>query len=190
MSVKEEKSTESLEAQNTKEQKKSTSSKSKNKKRWTKTAKLEAELEDTKADLQEMKDKFLRLMAEFENFKKRMFKDNLEIRKTAAKDVLLDLLPVLDDFDRAKLAADDEQSPEYFSEGIALVYEKLKNTLHHRGLEAIDPKGEAFNPEDHEAITKIPAPDPSLKGQIIDTIEKGYKLNDTIIRHPKVVVGD
>lgn len=189
MSVKEDNQEESLDTQST-ANKEPEKEKPKSKKRWSKTAKLEAALAEKEGEFQEMKDKFLRLMAEFENFKKRMFKESLEIRKTAAKDVMLDLLPILDDFDRAKQAADDDTSPEYFSEGIALVYEKFKNTLQNRGLEAINPTGEAFNSEEHEAITKIPAPDAASKGQIIDTIEKGYKLNDAIIRHPKVVVGD
>lgn len=141
------------------------------------------------ANLAEAKDKHLRLFAEFENFRKRSSKEKLELRKTAAADTLLAILPVLDDFDRAKKSADSEDSEEKFSEGVVLVYDKLYKTLDGLGLEQMESTNEPFDPEIHEAITEIPAPTEELKGKVIDTIEKGYKLNDKIIRYAKVVVG-
>lgn len=141
-------------------------------------------------ELAELKDKYLRLFAEFDNYKKRTARERLELIRTASEDLVSRLLPVLDDFDRAKKNADDESTPETFSEGVSLVYHKLHNVLESRGLKAMDPEERNFDPELHEAITKIPAPDDSLKGKIIDTIEKGYYLNDKIIRHAKVVIGE
>jgi len=109
--------------------------------------------------------------------------------KTAAQDTMSVLLPVLDDFDRAKKSADSPDSEEKFSEGIELLYHKIYHILNSKGLESMESTGEAFDPELHEAITEIPAPTEELKGKVIDTIEKGYKLKDKIIRHAKVVVG-
>ena len=145
-----------------------------------------AELE---SDLDESKDKYLRLYAEFDNYKKRTVKERLDLINTAGREVISSLLPVLDDFDRAKKSADDEESKEVFSEGVSLVYNKLKNLMKARGLEPMDTNGIEFDPEYHEAITEIPAPSEDEKGKIIDTIETGYLLNDKIIRHAKVVVG-
>ncbi len=147
------------------------------------------ELEQLKTEKKELNDKFLRLFAEFENFKKRTFKEKVETLSTAAKDTLVSLLPILDDFDRAKLNAEDENSKEPFSEGVNMVYNKLYSTLKGLGLQEMVTNGEAFNPDFHEAITEIPAPDEEMKGKIIDTVLKGYKLKDKIIRHAKVVVG-
>ncbi|MCH2084863.1 MAG: nucleotide exchange factor GrpE [Saprospiraceae bacterium] len=137
----------------------------------------------------ELKDKYLRLFAEFENYKKRTFKEKLELMKTAAQDTMSALLPVLDDFDRAKKNAEDQSTEEIFSEGVNLVYNKLYSVLKNKGLEAMESNGEVFDPELHEAITEIPAPTSELKGKIVDTIEKGYTLKDKIIRHAKVVTG-
>ena len=137
----------------------------------------------------ELKDKYLRLFAEFENYKKRTFKEKLELMKTAAQDTMSALLPVLDDFDRAKKNAEDQSTEEVFSEGVNLVYNKLYSVLKNKGLEAMESNGEVFDPELHEAITEIPAPTSELKGKIVDTIEKGYTLKDKIIRHAKVVTG-
>lgn len=135
-----------------------------------------------------LKDKYLRLRAEFDNYRKRTLKEKLEDRKLAKKDIVTDLLPVLDDFDRAKQVAEANEA-EAFSEGIKLVYQKLQNKLAQHGLEAIDSNGATFDPDIHEAFTEISAPAKEMKGKVIDTIEKGYKLNGIIIRHPKVVVG-
>lgn len=144
---------------------------------------------ELEASLAEAKDKYLRLFAEFENFKKRNTKERLDLLRTAGSETVRDLLPVLDDFDRAKLSADDESSPESFSEGVTLVYQKLHNILNSKGLKPMETNGEVFDPELHEAITEIPAATDDMKGKIIDTVETGYYFNEKIIRFPKVVVG-
>ncbi|MCB0641375.1 MAG: nucleotide exchange factor GrpE [Phaeodactylibacter sp.] len=148
-----------------------------------------SEVETLRQQNAELKDKYLRLYAEFDNYKKRTVKEKIEMMKTAAQDTLSALLPVLDDFDRAKKNADDESTTEVFTEGVQLVYNKLHSILKNKGLEAMKSDGEAFDPELHEAFTEIPAPSDDLKGKIVDTIEKGYLLNDRIIRHAKVVIG-
>lgn len=141
------------------------------------------------AEVQELKDKYIRLLAEFENYKKRTIKEKLDLMKTAAADTMTALLPVLDDFDRAKKNADDDNSTEQFSEGVNLVYNKLYTVLKQKGLEPMDTNGKDFDPDSHESITEIPAPTAELKGKIVDTIEKGYLLKDKIIRYAKVVIG-
>jgi len=149
----------------------------------------EAELEKLRNDYQELKDKYLRLYAEFENYKKRTIREKMETMKTASQDTMSALLPILDDFDRAKKLGEDESSPETFPEGLKLLYNKLYSTLEQKGLQPMNPTGERFDPELHEAFTEVPAPSEDMKGCVVDTIEKGYKLNDKIIRHAKVVVG-
>lgn len=148
-----------------------------------------AEFEELQEEKDELKDKYLRLLAEFENYKRRTIKEKLDLMKSAAQDTMSAMLPVLDDFDRAKKSAEDDSSAETFSEGVALVYNKLNSSLGQLGLKAFDATGEPFDPESHEAITEVPAPTDEMKGKVIDTIEKGYKLNDRIIRYAKVVVG-
>ena len=139
--------------------------------------------------LQNEKNKFLRLFAEFENYKKRTSKERLDLFKTASQDVMVALLPVLDDFDRAYQEISKSKEKELLK-GVELISNKLKDTLKNKGLELIDVKpGDVFNADDHEAITQIPAPNEDLKGKIIDVIEKGYKLGDKVIRFPKVVIG-
>lgn len=137
----------------------------------------------------ELKDKYIRLMAEFDNFRKRTNRERLENMNMAAKDTLVALLPILDDFDRAKANAEDENSQEPFSEGVLMIYNRLHATLKNIGLEEMVSNGEVFDADKHEAITEIPAPSEEMKGKIVDTTEKGYKLKDKIIRHAKVVVG-
>ena len=137
----------------------------------------------------ELKDKHLRLMAEFTNYKRRTGEQRLELTRTAAQDTLSALLPVLDDFDRAKTNADKPDTEEQFSEGVTLVYDKLYKILGNKGLQPMDSTGEPFDPDLHEALTEIPAPTEDLKGKVVDTIERGYYLGDKIIRHAKVVVG-
>ncbi len=149
----------------------------------------EEEIVELKQQVGELKDKYLRIYAEFENFRKRSVREKLDMMKTAAQDTMSVLLPVLDDFDRAKKSADSADSEEKFTEGIELLYHKIYNVLENKGLESMNSTGEAFDPELHEAITEIPAPTEEMKGKVIDTIEKGYKLKDKIIRHAKVVVG-
>jgi len=154
-----------------------------------KKKKAALELEEKKQELGELKDKYLRLQAEFDNFRKRTMKEKLEFMVTAAQDTMTVLLPVLDDFDRAKKNAEDENSAEPFSEGVMLVYNKLHKNLEQKGLKVMESTGEDFDPELHEAITEIPAPSEEMKGKVMDTVEKGYFLKDKIIRHAKVVVG-
>jgi len=137
----------------------------------------------------ELKDKYLRLVAEFENYKKRTVREKIDLMDNAAKDTLTKLLPVVDDFDRAKKISDDEGSQEVFPDGVTMVYNKLHTTLKGIGLSAMETNGELFDAEMHEAVTEIPAPNDDMKGKVIDTIEKGFLLNDKIIRHAKVVVG-
>jgi len=137
----------------------------------------------------ELKDKYLRLVAEFENYKKRTVREKIDLMDNAAKNTLTKLLPVVDDFDRAKKISDDEGSQEVFPDGVTMVYNKLHTTLKGIGLSAMETNGELFDAEMHEAVTEIPAPNDDMKGKVIDTIEKGFLLNDKIIRHAKVVVG-
>ena len=149
----------------------------------------DSEIDELKAQVAESKDKYLRLMAEFENYKKRAVRQRMEYMEMAAKDTLTAILPVLDDFDRAKKNAEDDSSEEPFSEGVLLVYNKLHNILSQKGLTVMESTGADFDPELHEALTQIPAPTEDMKGKVIDTIESGYLLKEKIIRHAKVVVG-
>ncbi len=144
-----------------------------------------AELEST---LTELKEKHLRLLAEFDNYKKRTSRERYELLNTASKDVILALLPVVDDFERA-LKVDADGQAVTSKEGIRLIYNRLLNVLQSQGLKAMESNGEAFDADLHDAITEVPAPRPDLVGKIIDTVEKGYSLNDKIIRHAKVVIG-
>lgn len=140
-------------------------------------------------DLAREKDKFLRLFAEFENYKRRTAKERLDLFKTANQEVLQAMLPVLDDFDRA-INEIKKSDDDVLLKGVELIHEKLKNTVNSKGLEEVEVKvGDIFNADFAEAITQIPAPSPNLKGKIVDILEKGYKLGDKIIRFPKVVIG-
>ncbi|WP_417854782.1 nucleotide exchange factor GrpE [Xanthomarina gelatinilytica] len=145
--------------------------------------------EQLQEELKLEKDKFLRLFAEFENYKRRTAKERIELFKTASQDVMLSLLPILDDFDRAYSEISKTKEKELLK-GVELINSKLKNTLKGKGLEEIElESGDVFNADIHEAITQIPAPSDDLKGKIVDVVEKGYKLGDKIIRFPKVVIG-
>lgn len=140
-------------------------------------------------DLQKEKDRFLRLFAEFENFKRRTAKERIDLFKTAGESVLKDLIPVMDDFDRAMVEIGKSEDKQ-LADGVILIHNKLRNTLNSKGLEVADVNaGDTFNADDHEAVTQIPAPTEDMKGKIIDVIEKGYKLGDKTIRFPKVVIG-
>lgn len=135
------------------------------------------------------KERYLRLFAEFENYKKRTTKERIELFKTAGKDIMVSLLPVLDDFERA-LKGFTEESDDVHVQGMQLISNKLKEAVTQKGLELSETSvGDVFNADLHEAITQIPAPSDDMKGKIIDVIEKGYKLGDKIIRYPKVVIG-
>ncbi|MDE3236075.1 MAG: nucleotide exchange factor GrpE [Bacteroidota bacterium] len=149
----------------------------------------EPETEKLKAELQEQKDKYLRLMAEFDNFRRRTAKENIELRQTAAKDVIISLLEVLDDCDRAEKQLKSGADIEIQKEGIMLVFNKLRNNLQSKGVKAMESLNTDFDVEKHEAITEIPAPTEALKGKVLDEVEKGYYLNEKIIRFAKVVVG-
>lgn len=141
-----------------------------------------------KSQLDESKDKYLRLFAEFDNYKKRVMKERLDLIKNANQDTILSLLPILDDFERAKKASEAENSNEKFSEGVLLVYNKLNSIMSNLGLKVLEVNGDDFNPELHEAVSEISISE-ETKGKIVDTVERGYQLNDKIIRFPKVVVG-
>ena len=146
--------------------------------------------EKLEAELKQEKDKFLRLFAEFENYKRRTSKERIELFSTASEGVMKTLLPVLDDFERALSHIDDDKEAEELRKGVLLIYNKLVSTLEQKGLKAMKvEKGDVFNADNHEAITQIPAPTDDLKGKIIDIVEKGYLLGDKVIRFPKVVIG-
>jgi molecular chaperone GrpE len=145
--------------------------------------------EQLQEELSNEKDKFLRLFAEFENYKRRTAKERIDLFKTANQEVLQAMLPVLDDFDRA-WAQVSKSDDEALVTGVQLIHDKLRSTLVSKGLEEVEVRaGDAFNADFAEAITQIPAPNDKLKGKIVDVIEKGYKLGDKIIRFPKVVIG-
>jgi molecular chaperone GrpE len=162
----------------------------------TETVEVEQETTEEKTieeklqeEIKQEKDKFLRLFAEFENYKRRTSKERIELFKTANEDVMKALLPVLDDFDRAYIEISKTKEKDLLK-GVELISNKLKSTLEQKGLSAIKVEnGDTFNADKHEAITQIPAPSDDLKGKIIDIIEKGYALGDKVIRFPKVVIG-
>lgn len=147
-------------------------------------------LEVLKSEVEKEKDRYLRLFAEFENYKKRTGKERLELFKTASQDVMISLLPILDDFERALKEIEKREDDTLFK-GVELINNKLNETLRQKGLEVIKTDaGENFDADLHEAITQIPAPSEEMKGKIIDVIEKGYSLGEKIIRYPKVVIGN
>jgi molecular chaperone GrpE len=141
-------------------------------------------------ELAEAKDKYLRLYSDFENYKRRTAKERMELMMTANKEVLVSLIPVLDDFERALKAMEKATEVTAVKEGVELVSHKFKNTLNQKGLKEMESTNKVFDSELHEAITNIPAPNEELKGKVVDTIEKGYLLNERVIRFAKVVVGE
>jgi len=149
----------------------------------------ETEMEKLKTELDEASDKYLRKVAEFENFKRRSAKDRMELIQTAGREVITDLLDVLDDCDRAQKQLENSDSNDTMKEGILLVFNKLRNTLQVRGVRAMETLNQEFNPDLHDAISEITAPTEEQKGKIVDEVMKGYYLNDKIIRHAKVIVG-
>lgn len=151
--------------------------------------KADDKIKSLEAAVQQEKDKFLRLFAEFENYKKRTSKERIELFKTAGQDVISSLLPVLDDFERALVQFSKLEDQTMFS-GISLINNKLRDTLVSKGLELLEVNvGDMFNADFHEAVTQIPAPSDEMKGKIVDVLEKGYKLGEKIIRYPRVVIG-
>lgn len=140
--------------------------------------------------LQEMQDKYLRLTAEYDNYRKRTLKEKMELTKSAGEDILTGLLPVMDDFERALQSIDDSDDIEAIKKGIHLIYSKFKEFLKQNGVKEIEAREEEFDTDKHEAISKIPAPSEELKGKIVDVVEKGYYLNDKVLRYSKVVIGE
>lgn len=147
------------------------------------------EMEQMKLEIQEQKEKFIRLYAEFDNFKRRNAKERVELIQTAGRDVIQSMLEVMDDCDRAEKQLQNSEDLHQIKQGIQLVFTKLRNTLHAKGVKEMKSIGEEFNPDIHEAITEIPVTDPAMKGKVVDEVEKGYTLNEKIIRYSKVVVG-
>ena len=149
----------------------------------------EKALEEEKAKYAELNDKYLRLFSEFDNFRKRTAKEKLDLTVTASENVIKDILPVLDDFERA-LQNMEKNGNEADIQGVTLIFNKLKDTLKKKGLEEIEAMGVEFNTDEHEALTMIPAPEEDKKGKVLDVIQKGYKLNGKVIRFARVVVGN
>ena len=147
------------------------------------------EVEALKNEVGELKDKYLRLYSEFENFRRRTSKEKLDILKAGNEDIIMSLLPVLDDFERAQKAFKESNENKALKEGMDLIQNKLFKTLESKGLKPMEAMGTAFDSDLHEAISQAPAPSEDLKGKIIEVLEKGYYLNDKVIRHAKVIIG-
>jgi len=155
-----------------------------------KKSKVEEQLEKAEDEVLELKDKHIRLQAEFDNYRKRTMKERMELLKTASESVLINILPVIDDFDRAIQTLESVQEENHVKEGVSLIYNKFQEFLKQNGVKEIEAKGKDFDTDLHEAITTFPAPTEDLKGKIIDVVQKGYCLNDKVIRHSKVVIGE
>lgn len=140
-------------------------------------------------ELNEQKEKYMRLLAEFENYKRRTAKERIDMFKLAGQDIIKDLLPAMDDMDRARSIVDNAKDMEAVKQGLQLIGEKIGSILASKGLQEIDCKGKDFDVDSMESITEIPAPSPELAGKVVDVVQKGYTLNDKIIRYAKVVVG-
>ncbi|RYZ50911.1 MAG: nucleotide exchange factor GrpE [Sphingobacteriales bacterium] len=153
------------------------------------TMEQEGEAEQLRQDLEASKDKYLRLVAEFDNFRRRNAKERVELIQTAGKDILQSMLVVLDDTDRAAKQMENSEDLTQIKEGVSLVFNKLRNIVQQKGLKKMDCLHQEFDADLHEAITEIQAPTPDLTGKVIDVIEPGYYLNDKLIRHAKVIVG-
>src|SRR5690606_22514177 len=149
----------------------------------------QAATEQLRAELDAANDKYLRLYAEFDNYKRRVSKERIDLMQSAGKEVIANMLPVLDDLDRALKAFETATEVAPIQEGVSLVTQKLKNTLTNQELKEMESIGKPFDADLHEAITNVPAPSDDLKGKVIDEIEKGYFLHDKVLRHAKVVVG-
>lgn len=152
--------------------------------------KLGHQVEKLTNELTELNDKYLRMVAEFDNFRKRTSKERMDLFKTAGKDILVSIIPVMDDFERAEKALAKSTDVQAVKDGLAIVAGKLKSILVQQGLKEMKTIGETFDTDLHEAITNIPAPTPNMKGKVIDEVEKGYLLNDKVIRFAKVIIGE
>lgn len=152
-------------------------------------ARLQNELDEARAEIEKEKKEYLFLMADFDNFRKRVLKEKTDIIKNAAERVLQGFLPIVDDFERGLVAAAESSEAESIRKGMELIYNKLIKYLQSQGVKAMETDGADFNPDFHEAIAIIPAPSDDLKGKVLDTTQKGYMLNDKVLRHAKVAVG-
>ena len=173
-----------------KENTKSKEDKEKSSKKSDKKDKKKSKAEDFEQKYTDVNDKYMRLTAEFDNFRKRSLKEKMELVKSAGEDILINILPVMDNFERAIKSMDDESKEGAVKEGIEIIYNNFKEFLSQRGIKEIEAVGNDFNTDMHEAITKIPAPKKDRKGKVIDVIEKGYELHGKVIRFAKVVIGD
>lgn len=149
----------------------------------------EDEVEKLKGELEKEKKEYLFLMAEFDNFRKRTLKEKSELIKNAAESAFKGLLPIVDDFERALKASEGSEDVNAMREGMELIYKKLKKYMEQNGVKEMDPEDKEFDADKHEAISVVPVPDENQKGKILDTVEKGYMINDKVLRHAKVVVG-
>lgn len=155
-----------------------------------KRTKAEEQFEKVELEIIELKDKYIRLQAEFDNYRKRTLKERMELLKTANESLLLSILPVIDDFDRAVQTLDSVEEDSHIKDGVKLIYNKFQEFLKQNGVKEIEAKEQKFDTDLHEAITKIQAPTEELKGKIVDVVQKGYYLNDKVIRFSKVVIGE
>jgi len=179
-----------IEAPDFMEQQESQTQKETKKDKAHKKNKSEEQLEKAEAELLELKDKHIRLQAEFDNYRKRTLKERMELLKTASESVLIGILPVIDDFDRAIQTLDQVEENSHLKDGVMLIFNKFQDFLKQNGVKEIEGKDQPFDTDLHEAITTFPAPSEELKGKIIDVVQKGYYLNDKVIRHSKVVIGE
>lgn len=155
-----------------------------------KETELESQIVQLSASLAASNDKYLRLSAEFDNFRKRTLKEKMDLMKNASESVMVSFLPVIDDVERAMNAIESSDNLETTKEGISLIYNKFKDFTKQNGVVEMEAKGLVLNTDHHEAITKIPAPTEELKGKIVDVVQKGYLLNEKVIRYAKVVIGE
>ncbi len=169
---------------------KSKEDKEKTSKKSEKKDKKKSKAEEFEQKYKDVNDKYLRLTAEFDNFRKRSLKEKMELVKSAGEDILINILPVVDNFERALNSMNDASKQDAVKEGIEIIYNNFKEFLSQRGIKEIEATGNDFDTDQHEAITKIPAPEKNQKGKVIDVIEKGYELHGKVIRFAKVVVGD
>jgi len=156
----------------------------------TKKSKTAEKIKILEKSYNELNDKYLRLSAEYDNYRKRTLKERMELIKSAGEDTLINFLPIMDNIDRAKKSIDDAKDIDAIKEGINLIYKHIFDFLTERGIKEIEAIGETFDTDLHEALTKIPSPSEDLKGKVVDVIEKGYKLKDKVLRFSKVVVGE
>ncbi len=149
-----------------------------------------AKYEELEKEYKEMRDRYLRLSAEFDNFRKRTLKEKADLSKYGGEQVLLSLLPVIDDFDRAMASMPEHEECNSYIEGITLIYNKLLDFLRQNGVTEMEALHQPFDPDLHEALTKIPVPEEDLKGKVVEVLQKGYYLKEKVLRHAKVVVGE